>query len=50
VLSALQLLGRFPELYAVNADQSLAAIGMANRVQAWTLGASTAFAAGWTGR
>jgi glycogen debranching enzyme len=46
VLAALDALGRAPELYAV---EPLAPIPLANRVQAWTIGARWAFEHGWDG-
>lgn len=49
VRNALTRLGRYPELYAV-ADHTLTAIPVANRVQAWTVGATIAFDNDWTGR
>jgi glycogen debranching enzyme len=50
VLTALDQLGRAPELYAVTPGGVLEPIAMANRVQAWTIGAAYALHAGWTGR
>jgi glycogen debranching enzyme len=50
VLAAVKQLGRAPELYAVSASGELARIPIANRVQAWTVGAAWALAAGWDGR
>lgn len=50
VLAALDRLGRYPELYAVSADGELAPIPLANRVQAWTVGARWALEQGWDGR
>jgi hypothetical protein len=50
VLSALDRLGRAPELYAVGVDGELAPIGLANRVQAWTIGARWALEHAWDGR
>lgn len=50
VLSALYRLGRAPELYAVSTGGRLAALALANRVQAWTAGAAWALQAGWDGR
>lgn len=49
VRTALTQLGRYPELYAV-ADDTLTAIPVANRIQAWTVGATIAFDNDWTGR
>ena len=39
VLAALDRLGRAPELYAVTRDGGLEPVPLANRVQAWTVGA-----------
>jgi glycogen debranching enzyme len=50
VLTALDRLGRAPELYAVERDGALAPIGLANRVQAWTIGARWALEHHWDGR
>ena len=50
VLDALDRLGRAPELYAVSAAGALEAIPVANRVQAWTVGARWALEHGWDGR
>jgi glycogen debranching enzyme len=49
VRSALRVVGRYPELYAVEGDR-LASIPISNRVQAWTVGAMAAFALDWDGR
>jgi glycogen debranching enzyme len=49
VLDALGRLGRAPELYAVTLGGELEPIGVANRVQAWTVGARWALAEGWDG-
>jgi len=49
VLSALDRLGDAPELYAVTADGP-ERIPIANRVQAWTLGARLALEQRWDGR
>jgi glycogen debranching enzyme len=49
VLTALARLGRAPELYAVTVDGELEPVALANRVQAWTVGAAWALAAGWDG-
>jgi glycogen debranching enzyme len=49
VLAALSQLGRAPELYAVAADGP-AAIPIANRVQAWTVGARFALETRWDAR
>jgi len=43
VLDALAELGRYPELYGVTPAGALEAIPIANRVQAWTVGAAAAF-------
>jgi glycogen debranching enzyme len=43
VLEALAELGRYPELYGVTPAGALEAIPIANRVQAWTVGAAAAF-------
>lgn len=50
VLAALDLLGRYPELYTVGADGRPATLPVANRVQAWTVGARWALANQWDGR
>jgi glycogen debranching enzyme len=50
VLAALERLGRAPELYAVTRAGELQPIAVANRVQAWTVGARWALTHGWTGR
>ncbi len=50
VLAALERLGGFPELYAVDPDGQLLMSPLANRVQAWTIGAAFAFTTGWDGR
>ena len=49
VLRALAELGRYPELYAVERDGTLSGVPLANRVQAWTVGAVLAFTTGWDG-
>ncbi len=49
VLAALDRLGRFPELYAVTPDGEVEPIPLANRVQAWTVGARWALENGWDG-
>lgn len=49
VFDALAQLGRFPELYGVEIDGALRNLPVANRVQAWTVGAASAFDAGWDG-
>src|SRR3954466_2402735 len=48
VLEALDRLGRFPELYAVAGEPE--PIPIANRVQAWTVGARWALEHSWDGR
>jgi glycogen debranching enzyme len=50
VLAALDRLGRAPELYAVSAAGELEPVPVANRVQAWTVGARWAFENDWDGR
>lgn len=50
VQEALSRLGRYPELYAVDIGGLLHAVPVANRVQAWTIGAAIAFDNDWTGR
>jgi glycogen debranching enzyme len=50
VRRAVAQLGHSPELYAVTADGELRAVPIANRVQAWTVGAMRAFDLGWDGR
>jgi glycogen debranching enzyme len=49
VLAALQTLGDAPELYAVT-DDGPRRIPIANRVQAWTIGAQVALQHSWDGR
>jgi glycogen debranching enzyme len=49
VLEAIESLGHAPELYAVDAD-GLEPVAIANRVQAWTVGARWALEHGWDGR
>jgi glycogen debranching enzyme len=49
VRRALAVLGRYPELYAVDRDGELRAVPVANRVQAWTVGAMVAFDVNWPG-
>ena len=49
VLEALERLGRAPELYAVTLDGAVEAVGHANRVQAWTVGARWALEHEWDG-
>ena len=50
VLAALDELGKAPELYAVTTAGQLEPISIANRVQAWTIGARSALIRGWDGR
>jgi glycogen debranching enzyme len=50
VLSALDRLGRAPELYAVTRAGAVEPIPLSNRVQAWTVGARWALENGWDGR
>ncbi len=50
VLRALEQLGRAPELYAVSRDGAVEGVPLANRVQAWTVGARWALRNGWDGR
>jgi glycogen debranching enzyme len=50
VLAALERLGRAPELYAVTTSDELEPVAVANRVQAWTVGARWALEQGWDGR
>ena len=50
VLSALEQLGRAPELYAVETDGTVRGVPLANRVQAWTVGALWALRNRWDGR
>ena len=49
VLAALDRLGDAPELYAVTANGP-ERIAIANRIQAWTVGARSALEQGWDGR
>jgi glycogen debranching enzyme len=49
VLAALDRLGRAPELYAVDAAGELESVPVANRVQAWTVGARWALEHDWDG-
>ena len=49
VRRAVAELGHFLELYAVTTDGRLVDVPVANRVQAWTLGAMIAFEDDWTG-
>jgi glycogen debranching enzyme len=50
VLAALAQLGRFPELYAVTTSGAVEPVAIANRVQAWTVGAAWALREEWDGR
>jgi len=50
VLAALDRLGRYPELYEVDRDGRLRPSPLANRVQAWTVGARWALEHRWDGR
>jgi glycogen debranching enzyme len=50
VLDAIKRLGGAPELYAVTRAGRLEPIPVANRRQAWTVGARWALAHGWDGR
>jgi glycogen debranching enzyme len=50
VLAAVEELGRAPELYAVEVDGAVASVPLANRVQAWTVGARWALRNRWDGR
>lgn len=50
VLAALDRLARAPELYAVTRDGAVEPVPLANRVQAWTVGARWAFENDWDGR
>ncbi len=50
VLAALDDLGQAPELYAVSAAGELEPVAIANRVQAWTVGARWALEHRWDGR
>ncbi|MET0997361.1 MAG: hypothetical protein ABWX73_01490 [Marmoricola sp.] len=50
VRRAVATLGDHPELYAVTPDGALRRIPIANRVQAWTVGAMDAFDHDWDGR
>lgn len=49
VLAAIEAIGQAPELYAVGPDGP-EPIAIANRIQAWTLGARWALEHGWDGR
>jgi glycogen debranching enzyme len=50
VLAALDRLGRAPELYAVPVDGEPEPVPIANRMQAWTVGARWALENAWDGR
>jgi glycogen debranching enzyme len=50
VLAAVERLGRSPELYAVRLDGEPDHVPLANREQAWTVGARWALASEWDGR
>jgi len=50
VLAALDRLGRAPELYAVTEVGEVEPVALANRVQAWTVGARWALEHEWDGR
>jgi glycogen debranching enzyme len=50
VLAALDRLGLAPELYAVSTGGELEPVPIANRVQAWTVGARWALEHEWDGR
>jgi glycogen debranching enzyme len=50
VLAAIDELGGYPELYGVTRDDSLLRVPAANRVQAWTVGATWALVNRWDGR
>jgi glycogen debranching enzyme len=50
VLAALDRLGRSPELYAVSLGGEVEPVALANRVQAWTVGARWALENRWDGR
>jgi glycogen debranching enzyme len=50
VLRALDTLGRYPELYAVDGDGTPLPVALSNRVQAWTVGARWALEHVWHGR
>jgi glycogen debranching enzyme len=50
VIAALDRLGLAPELYAVSPAGELEPVPVANRVQAWTVGARWALEQRWTGR
>lgn len=50
VRRALDQIGRYPELYSVSPLGQLASVPIANKVQAWTVGAMVALDLGWDGR
>lgn len=50
VRRALDQIGRYPELYSVSPLGQLAQVPIANKVQAWTIGAMVAFSLDWDGR
>jgi glycogen debranching enzyme len=50
VLDALDQLGRPHELYAVTLDDEVEPVPLANRVQAWSVGARSALRRSWDGR
>jgi glycogen debranching enzyme len=50
VLAAVERLGHAPELYAVTPDGTPEPVALANRIQAWTIGARWALAHEWDGR
>jgi glycogen debranching enzyme len=50
VLEGLERLGHAPELYAVPPGRAPEHVALANRVQAWTVGARWALGASWDGR
>jgi glycogen debranching enzyme len=50
VLTALDALGRSPELYAVSREGAVEPVALSNRVQAWTVGARWALENDWDGR
>jgi glycogen debranching enzyme len=50
VRRAVATLGHHPELYAVTARGELSEIAIANKIQAWTVGAMLAFDDDWDGR
>jgi glycogen debranching enzyme len=49
VLAALDRLGRAPELYAVSTEGTVEPVALANRVQAWSVGARWALENEWDG-